>query len=58
MQALDRIRRTTERLTLLADRNDPSHAVDLEPALTDLQQAIDELRDELKSIRDFSILVP
>ena len=57
-RALDRIRHTTERLTLLADRNDPSHAVDLEPALTDLQQAIDELRDELKSIRDFSILLP
>lgn len=58
MQALEHIRRTTERLTSVADRNDPSHSVDLEPALTDLRQAIDELRDELKSIRDFSILLP
>lgn len=55
-QVLQDIKRTASRLASVADRGDLSDARDLKPALTAIQRAVDELRDELKSIRDFSIL--
>jgi hypothetical protein len=57
-EVLEHIKRTAKRLTSVADRDDLSDARNLRSALTDMQRAIDELRDELKSIRDFSNLLP
>lgn len=56
-RVLDHIKRTAKRLASVADRDDLSDARDLKPALTDIERVIDELRNELKSIRDFSILL-
>ncbi|MGH3405073.1 MAG: KAP family P-loop NTPase fold protein [Streptosporangiaceae bacterium] len=57
-RVLDHVRHTAGRLASVADRRNPSDAIDLEAVLTDLLHAIDQLRDDLKAIRDFSILLP
>jgi hypothetical protein len=57
-QLLRRIKLTADRLASVADRSDLSDGSALRPVLTDMQKAIDELRDVLKSIRDFFILPP
>jgi hypothetical protein len=57
-EILQHIKRTADRLASVADRSDLSDGSALRPVLTDMQKAIDALRDELKSIRDFSILLP
>jgi hypothetical protein len=55
-QVLRHIKRTANRITPIADRGNLGDARDLQPALAEIDKAVEELRDELKSIRDFSIL--
>jgi light-regulated signal transduction histidine kinase (bacteriophytochrome) len=56
-EVLQHIRRNANRLASLTDRSDLSDASALRPELTDTLRAVDQLLDELKSIRDFSILL-
>lgn len=57
-RVLGDVRHTADQLASVADRRNPADAIDLEAVLTHLLRAIDQLRDELKAIRDFSILLP
>jgi hypothetical protein len=57
-QILEHISHTAHQVGSVADRSDLSGASDVNSALMEMQGAIDELRSELKSIRDFSILLP
>ena len=57
-QILEHISHTARQVGSVADRSDLSGASDVNSALMEMQGAIDELRSELKSIRDFSILLP
>ncbi len=57
-QVLKHISHTARQVGSVADRSDLSGASDVNSALMEMQGAIDELRSELKSIRDFSILLP